>query len=304
MTGGLQDQDGRDRRGVLLLGLGAALGLVMAAYGVLGETQSRQIPQSAVARVNGTLIRSEDYERLVAAVMDDMQSPDLNLARARVLERMIDEELLVQRALDLGLVHLDRKVRADLTSSVINAVVSDVAGDEPSDRDLRDFYADNRGYFSRPGRLRVVQIFFRNRPASTQPEGTATLSGRARAEKAQALLSGDEDWGRVEAEWGDLVYAPLPNAMLPATKIREYLGPTVLRAILELEVGETSATIESGTGLHILHLLEREPTRVPAFEEVAKQVKADWRRRRGDDALRSYLVDLRAAADIEIAAEQ
>ena len=37
----------------------------------------------------------------------------------RVLDRMIDEELLGQRGLDLGLVRADRRVRADLVSAVI-----------------------------------------------------------------------------------------------------------------------------------------------------------------------------------------
>ena len=112
------------KRPIVLLSIGATIGLVLAAWGVLENVQSRSLPANSVARVNGTLIRAENYERLVEAVMGDMRTPDLETASQRVIERMIDEELLVQRALDLGLVHLDRKVRSDLTSSVINSVVS------------------------------------------------------------------------------------------------------------------------------------------------------------------------------------
>jgi hypothetical protein len=214
---------------------------------------------------------------------------------------MIDEELLVQRALELGLAHLDRRVRADLTSSVINAVVNDVDDNDPSERQLRDFYSENQSYFTRPGRIRVKQIFFRSRAADRVARDGGPLDGGARAERAHGELLAGRDWDSVKAKWGDMEIAPLPNTMLPAAKIREYLGPTVLRSILELSVGQTSPPVRSGTGFHIVQLSDRGHAQAPAFEEVAELVKVDWRRRRGDEALRSYLADLRAAANIEIA---
>jgi len=239
----------RDRRPTLLLFVGAAMGLGLAAFGLVGDSESRRLPGSAIARVNGTLIRGADYERLVAAVLEDMQTPDDSAARERVLERMIDEELLVQRALDLGLVHLDRKVRADLTSSVINAVVNDVAVEEPSERELRDFYSEHQSYFTRPGRMRVEQIFFRAQRrgglkggglegGGLEDGGAPKIGGEERAGRAHALLVAGEDWDIVKAEWGDDEIAPLPYAMLPAAKIREYVGPTVLRSASLLEVGQ------------------------------------------------------------------
>jgi len=79
------------------------------------------------------------------------------------------------------------------------------------------------------------------------------------------------------------------------------VGPTVLRSASLLEVGQMSAPIRSGTGFHIVRLSDREPPRTPRFEEVTKQVRVDWRRRQGDKALRNYLADLRARAEIEIA---
>jgi hypothetical protein len=291
------------KRPIVLLSIGATIGLVLAAWGVLENVQSRSLPANSVARVNGALIRAENFERLVEAVMGDMRTPDRETASQRVIERMIDEELLVQRALDLGLVHLDRKVRSDLTSSVINSVVSEVANDEPSENELRAFYGENQSYFTQPGRMRLDQIFFRQAlSAQGVPDGQP-LDGAARAEQARAELAGGADWKQIKATWGEAVYAPLPDAMLPGQKIREYLGPTVLKASLDLEVEQISAVVRSGTGFHIVLLVDREAARIPAFEEVAKQVKVDWRRRRGDDALRDYLADLRAVADIEIAPE-
>lgn len=286
-------------RSTLLLALGAAAGLALAAWGLVGEASSSGLPADAIARVNDTVIRTDDFERLVAAVLQDMRTPDEDSARKRVLDRMIEEELLIQRALDLGLIHLDRKVRADLTSSVITSVVSDIKDTDPGEDELEAFFEENKDYFTRPGRMLARQIFFRVTPEGKPlPEAG---SAQTRAERARARLVAGEGFDAVKADLGDFEISPLPAAMLPAAKIREYLGPTVLRTLAELEVGGWSQPVRSGTGIHVAQLVEREPARTPPFADIREQVVIDWRRRQGDLALRTYLDELRARASIEIA---
>ena len=90
----------------------------------------------------------------------------------------------------------------------------------------------------------------------------------------------------------------IPDALLPATKLREYIGPAALQAIIDLEVGVASEPVRSGIGYLILRATEREPVRVPEFETFEPQIHAEWRRRAGDDALRDYLDELRSRAVI------
>ncbi len=287
------------QRGTLLLAAGAVVGLTLAAWGLVGTSASTRLPEGAVARVNGTVIRVEDFERLVAAVVQDMRTPDEEKARERVLDRMIEEELLVQRALDLGLVHLDRKVRADLTSNVIASVVGDIKGVEPDADELESFFAENKAYFTRPGRLRARQIFFRVAPEEIAASEDGPAQDRAR--KARARLTAGDDYKSVKAALGDAEISPIPDAMLPATKLREYTGPTLLRTIVDLEVGQWSDPVRSGSGIHLVQLVERERAETPPLAQIREQVTVDWRRRQGDQALRSYLDELRARAKVEIA---
>jgi hypothetical protein len=56
-------------------------------------------------------------------------------------------------------------------------------------------------------------------------------------------------------------------------------------------------------GFHVLELVEREPDRLPPLDEILEEVRADYRRRRGDRALRSYLDELRRQADVRLAPE-
>ncbi len=291
-------ESGKRPRSALLLAIGATTGLALAAWGLLEDSASARLPAGAVARVNGTVVRAEDFERLVAAVVQDMRTPDEEKARKLVLDRMIDEELLIQRAVDLGLIQLDRKVRADLTSSVIALVVNDVKDVEPSTDELEVFFAENKGYFTRPGRLRARQIFFRVTPVD--PQVPPAAPAQERAQRARARLVAGDDYGAVKAQLGDFEISQIPDAMLPAAKLREYLGPTLLRTILELEIGQWSEPVRSGVGIHIVQLIDRERAETPPLSQIRKQVRVDWRRRQGDRALRNYLAELRARAEIEI----
>jgi parvulin-like peptidyl-prolyl isomerase len=121
----------------------------------------------------------------------------------------------------------------------------------------------------------------------------------ARAGEAQQRLLGGEPLAAVRSALGDVEVSPIPDALLPPAKLREYVGPTALRAVLELAPGATSAPVRSGMGLHVFQVVEREEPRVPPFEEIAPHVEAEWVRRAGDRALRAYLDDLRAEAQVE-----
>ena len=290
------------RTTLTLLAIGAAGGLLLAVFGILDAPRAARdaLPEGVVARVGDSTIRSDELARLVAGLEQDMREPVSDEMERRVLERMIDEELLVQRAVELGLIEVDRRVRADLTSAMITSIVSDAEEREPSERELRAFLDENAEFFTTPGRLRVRQVFFRApRAADGQSAPEDTRPARAR----DRLRAGD-DFATVRLELGDAEVSPLPDAKLPALKLREYLGPTALRSAMELGVGEVSEPIRSGTGIHVLQLVEQDPAYTPAFDEIPDQVENEWRRREGDRALRAYLDGLRDEFEVVIALPQ
>ena len=195
------------RRARRLLALGAGLGLFAAAWALIAPSPSQTVPDDAIAIVNGVVIRQDDYQRLLAGFQSDSRSPINDEIRRHILNRMIEEELLVQRGLDLGLARLDRRVRGDLTSSLISSIVATAEEGEPDTEELETFYAENRPFFTRPGRLRVEQVFFRT------PNGRASDETLVRAQAARdALLSG-EPIQQVQERWGDDQISPVPNTL-------------------------------------------------------------------------------------------
>ena len=293
-------------RPVWLLLVGAALGLGLAVVGLLEAPGSEpKLPAEAVARVGERIIRRVDYERVLAGVENDLRNPVDAAMRRRVLERMIDEELLVQRALDLGLAAVDRRIRGELTSALIDSIVAgaeaEAKADGPDDRAIEAHFEANRDFFTRPGRLRARSLFFSRRADRALGEAAEPRAAALeRARRAAARLARDEPLEEVRRALADPQISPLPDILLPASKVRDYLGPRLLEAIEAIEVGEWSDPVESETGFHLVQLVDREPPIVPPLEEVRALVRQDLERRRGDEALRRYLDELRSEIPVSV----
>jgi parvulin-like peptidyl-prolyl isomerase len=256
---------------------------------VLGGPALLEGDGDVVARVNGSAIRAAELERALARLGEEKREPLDAAERARVLERMIEEELLVQRGVEIGLVSSDRAVRAALVSALIDSIVADADSSQPDESELREFHARNAGYFARPARLHVQQIFFRAGPEALE-----------RAARARARLEAGEDFARVREREGDVDLAGLPDAPLPPAKLRDYLGPGLASAAEALEPGAIAGPLTSPAGVHLLRLVAALPGVAPPFDSVRAQVEAELRRRAGDRALREYLDELRESAEIAL----
>ncbi len=274
-----------------LLALGATVGLGLAVASLLAAPGGEDdLPEDTVARVDGVLIRTETYERLVAALASDRRTPLTDADRQRVLDRLIDEELLVQYAVDLGLVQTDRRVRGDLVTAVLAALNAAAETYEPDASAITAFYADNSNYFALPARVHVQSVFV--------ARGEDPDAARERANEAVARLRAGESLEAVRDALGDEWLAPVPDSPLPPAKLREYLGPSALRAALALAPGDVGEPVETPQGFHVVALVDRTDAEAPGLETVRPQVVAEMKRREGDRRLRQRLEDLRQDAEV------
>ena len=169
-----------DRRAVMLLALGSLVGICL---GILSALPGRPQPADAIAVVNGAPIRAEDYRRAVAMLAGDKRNPLTQADRVHVLERLIEEELLVQAAVSEGLVERDRAVRQAITRAMLAVIVTDSASARPSREELRAFHADNAALFAqadetRPPAFEEIQQPGRSGlPPTGKRHGPAPVSG-------------------------------------------------------------------------------------------------------------------------------
>lgn len=142
-----------------LLGGGMLLGAVLAVFYIVRVPEAREPAADAVAWVDDRPISRASYEAALRAVAGDRKEGTLRKGdRERVLQRLIDEELLVDRAIELGLHERDPQIRNQLATAMIDFLVRR-AEDEAraaDDAALRAFYDEQRFRFERAPQYRVA----------------------------------------------------------------------------------------------------------------------------------------------------
>jgi len=261
----------------LLLAVIAAISLALS--GVLDGAEA--LPDDAAATVNDTVIGREELDARVEALARQLEREPGAAERADMLDRVIQEELLLQQALALGLPRHDARVRSQLVQEVIRQAVAESARLPVGDEELRAFHAREAGFFRRAPSFRVRRVDCRDEQAARelQSQPADSLPGGCAPEPA----------------------AP-PDAWLTAAKLADYLGADLAGAVTALAPGQSVLRPRDGA-VSVLTLLALQPARAPAFEEIRPQVDAEFRRRRDEAALAAYVARLREGARVRLRAE-
>lgn len=99
--------------------LGIALGIIKASDSAEGTSLHSDALNTSAAQINGTPIRQIDYQRALNLFASGKRAKLSAADRTLVLERLIQEELLVQYAISADLLRSDRKLRGAVLQSVI-----------------------------------------------------------------------------------------------------------------------------------------------------------------------------------------
>jgi parvulin-like peptidyl-prolyl isomerase len=280
-------EDGAGRRGRTLLAIGAAAGLAAALWGALGPPARDRVGRDVIATVNGVAIGRADYQRALGSLVADKRSPTTEADARRVLDNLVDEQLLVERGLELGLGEQDIAVRKALIDAMVQFAAAGAAGREPDDEELRRYYAERPQLVQSDPQLRVRVVSFPSRDA-------------ARVESMRrALLDGATFDDAVRDSGAEPV--AVPDTLLPPGKLADYAGPAVRDAALAMAPGDVAGPLDVGGVPSFVLLAERTTPAAPPFEQVRDVVAEEWRRRQSEAALAQYVGSLRRSASIDYA---
>ena len=284
------------KRSQFLLALGMVVGLALALSSILepGSSARGALPEGVAAIVNGREISQESLESALRALAADSNNPLGQAERNRILDRLIEEELLVQRAVELELDVKDKSIRNRLVSAMIETIVTGVDQQQFSDEEVEAFFLKNRDFFSGAGRMWVRSLRFAASDDRSDPE--ALVSAR----EASARLRQGERIEAVAEELGASPSPSMPEGLLPPAKVREYLGPTPTKAALGLKTGDVSDPIRVASAYFVLQMVARTPPSSPSLSSVEPQVRAEMSKRAGDEQLKDYLNMLRNRAEIRL----
>ena len=255
--------------------------LFISLNSVIFETNF-QLDQ-AIARVGEKEISRQKFEEIIK-VLDDQSKSELTLEKKNLIrERLIDEELLIQRAIELDLVRNDSLVKGNVIQTMFQYIINSNELTEPSEAELREYFSKEKNYFSSGRRYKLKNYTFRN---LNDAETAINLLNQSDLESFLKL---------VETESA----IDLPNVFLTPQKIRDYLGPKVLDELPSLEKGGFSNIFEINEVPSIVICIDILLDNNPKFEEIAEQIKNKFIRDREDSLVKEYIENLRNFYEIE-----
>ena len=272
-----------------ILVLGIIIGVSLASISLIKRVNF-ETAGDWVANIEGAKITKEKYLLQLEGLRSDKRSPLTQKDKEFVLERMIEEELLIKRALDMGMLRTNPMARGTIVQQMINRIISDNDMVEVSEAELNEFFTNNLGFFTNANRLRVKQIYFQD-----QEDGTTSSSQKAK-QAFDKLLSGDTF--EETKSLGTQTALEVPDTLMTLSKVREYLGPSLMLIAGKLEPGEFTSPKRVSGGYKIIYLVDKENSKTPDLADIKNQVISEFKKRRDDQSLRNYLEDLKSWYDI------
>ena len=205
-----------------------------------------------------------------------------------LVDDLLNEKLLAREAEAMGLGEDDTIIRRRLAQKLKFLVEDTAQLAEPSEAELRQFYAANASHFETPGRLSFRQVYF-------NPEHRTDAQA-----DASAVLAGLRVEGAAEPPAGDRLLFGDSFVDADELALSGMFGEEFARAAFALEPGAWRGPVKSGYGVHLVFVARRTPTAPKPFETVRDAVLAEWRGARQSELSRDYLVELRRKYGVEL----
>ena len=262
------------------LAVGAFVGLTAAAFGILRQSSAvTDLPETAVASVNDVFIGRDRFNGALARLRTDDPG---DAEKAAILARLVEEELMVQRGVELGMTESDTEVRNAILNSLVASVTAEADAAAPTDDELNEYLANNAERFSYTASLSVQAWETDDEPV------------------AQQFISALRMTGSPPTIDGIRSLPDLPTALLPADELRTYLGPAITAAAAEMPNGSSAVFARRGRWL-VVQVIDKERGYVTDLNSVRNRVLLDYRRTLADEMLAQYIDGLRQRADVTVA---
>jgi len=200
-----------------------------------------------------------------------------------LIEQQIREEVLYREALAMGLDRDDMVVRRRM-SQKMEFISNDLASlAEPDDAQLQAYLEKHSKKFAIPGRISYSQVYLN---ATQRGEQVFADAEKLLEELSQSAIDVDITMA------GDSFMGGYSFNDETDFGVARIFGQLFAKQIFELPVGEWSGPVESGYGLHLVHVDSRTDSRAPSLEQVRDKVRVEWvaeQQRKTNDLLYSEL---------------
>ncbi|WP_439107047.1 peptidylprolyl isomerase [Congregibacter sp.] len=261
-----------------LLITAVVMGVFIALIGLLDGGDS-SLDDATAAQVNETTIPADELRSLLERRAQEGAPVDQLLG---TLDDMIDEELLIQRASELGILRRDSNVRIAIIQAMEKSILNEERGRKVSDAELENFYSDNQSLFTEPLTIRVEEL---------------VVSDGEQLRLADSALREGVDIEALAAGNPAVTMSRLPPVPLSLDALARRFPAEVVSWLQTAKEGEVLA-YEGSRDFRLIRVVNLSEARVPPFEEVRLSVVNELQLRRQDLAYDEYLDWLRQRAEI------
>ena len=269
-----------------LLLLASIIGTFLAIYSIMETNKNfSSLPDNIIATVNDKIIPSDKYQTIINLIQNDKRDELTKADREMALDRIIEEELLVQYAYKNGFLEADDLLRKSIVRSVVDSIVEQALSVVPAEQDLLKFYEVNRQTFAIDEKYRVVILSSQN---------------RSDIDEGKVIWQSNYDLTLLRQTFKRIDRLDIPTGFISKIRLGTLIGPLLRDKVLSLQVGETSQTLKTIYGYSIVTLVDKKDRVIPEFKEISEIVLQEYKRQQREEILEELLKDLKRQSDIKI----
>ena len=241
-----------------LLGFGLLMALILMV--VRGTPQAG----NATDRVTFTEV---DLKQVHARHTRTWNRPPTADELRKAMEQYVREEILYREALAREFDRNDPIVRLAMVRKVMMLGTARAEAIEPSDKELQAYFSLRQERYRIPAVVDMIQVF-----VSTDKRGD-----KARVDAEQLLTELRERDPNVDEldAYGDSIMLAHMNPDMSEHDLDRTFGNGFSEAVVALEPGQWAGPIESGYGLHLVKVLQREDAAIPDWRDVRHKLITD-----------------------------
>jgi parvulin-like peptidyl-prolyl isomerase len=281
------------RRSLILLALGAVIGLGIAGFGLFTAkgTASHTVPPEDVALINQQPILVSDFITQLQGEFGIPIGKATEAQKRKVLNDMINEELMVQRGQEMNLAGSDPDVRAALVAGVELQNSANVIAKQPSPAEMQAYYDQHKDRYRTQGLIALHDLLLAPSATRTLDQAKAVMAEAAKALRAGAGVEA------VKARYGLIETHKVNDDELDfAAKI--HLGPTLYAAVQDSKGGEITDPVVDKDGVHVMVVGKRVPSVQLTLEQASNQVFTDFKKDAQDAVQAANIRYLKSKAEI------
>jgi len=264
------------------------IGVLLVSQELFQSKSSNQYlrQQNAVALVNDMTISEDQYIKYISTLGIDVVDENDEELLEIVLEKMIEEELLLQKGIELELHKFDIQIRKAIIQQVIDSVLLQNE-EEVTEKELREYYENNKNKYQLSKLIHLDIIFLNSQ----------------REEDINLLLEAISTIGFEESkkQFHQELFFSIPNRLISIKDCNQLLGNNICKDIFELNLNDISNPIKYENGSLVIQIrnTNRDIVDNDLFNRLYDKILFDFKNSEDDKYFKDYIQYLKENANIK-----